>query len=216
MHTDQVMTAGDSVATVQAAVDRALAKQRADATREVEAILDAALRVAERTTPAAPRVVDIVAEAGISNQAFYRYFAGKDDLMRAVYERGIARLHSYLEHQISKETEPAKRIEAWIRGVLTQVTDRKAARQSAAIIRQLGRQAELDEGGLITEVGALLVEPVAGAGSADPQRDAELIDEAVFGVLRRHARRGTAPDKAECDHAVSFCLRGLTRIQSLR
>jgi AcrR family transcriptional regulator len=211
MHTDRVTTAGNSAVTVQAAVDRALAKQRAEATREVEAILDAALRVAERVTPAAPRVADIVAEAGISNQAFYRYFAGKDDLMRAVYQRGIARLHSYLEHQIGKETDPAKRIEAWIRGVLTQVTDRKAARQSAAIIRQLGRQAELDDSGLIAEVGALLVEPAAAAGSADPQRDAALIDEAVFGVLRRHAQHGTAPGQAECDHVVGFCLRGLTR-----
>ena len=80
MHTDRVTAAGNSAVTVQAAVDRALAKQRAEATREVEAILDAALRVAERVTPAAPRVADIVAEAGISNQAFYRYFAGKDDL----------------------------------------------------------------------------------------------------------------------------------------
>ncbi|HEX3963138.1 MAG TPA: helix-turn-helix domain-containing protein [Trebonia sp.] len=205
--------AGSSAATVQAAVDRALAKQRAEATREVEAILEAALRVAERVAPAAPRVADIVTEAGISNQAFYRYFAGKDDLMQAVYVRGIARLHSYLEHQVSKETDPAKRIEAWIRGVLAQVTDRTAARQSAAIIRQLGRPADSDDGELIAEIGALLVEPAAGAGSADPGRDAALIDEAVFGVLRRHARRGTAPGKAECDHVVSFCLRGLTRIQ---
>jgi AcrR family transcriptional regulator len=211
VHTDRV-TAGSSAETVQAAVDRALAKQRAEATREVEAILDAALRVAERVTPAAPRVADIVAEAGISNQAFYRYFAGKDDLMRAVYERGTARLRSYLEHQISKETEPARRIEAWIRGVLTQVTDRTAARQSEAIVRQLGRQAEPDDDGLIAAAGALLVEPAADAGSADPERDAALIDEAVFGVLRRHARRGTAPSEAECDHVVRFCLRGLSRI----
>lgn len=203
--------AASSAATVQAAVDRALSKQRAEATREVEAVLDAALRVAERVSPAAPRVADIVAEAGLSNQAFYRYFGGKDDLMRAVYERGIARLHSYLEHQVSKETEPAAQVEAWIRGVLTQVTDRQAARQSAAIIRQLGRQADLDDGGLIAEVGALLTGPVAGAGSASPERDAELIAEAVFGVMRRHAQHVTAPGPAECDHVVGFCLRGLTR-----
>jgi AcrR family transcriptional regulator len=212
LHTDQVTASSSSAATVQAAVDRALANRQAEATREVEAILDAALRVAERVSPAAPRVADIVAEAGTSNQAFYRFFASKDDLMRAVYLRGIARLHTYLEHQMGKESEPAKRIEAWIRGVLTQVTDRTAARQSAAIIGQLGQQADLDDAGPIAEVGALLVEPVAGAGSADPARDSALIDEAVFGVLRRHARHGTAPSEAECDHVVGFCLRGLTRV----
>jgi AcrR family transcriptional regulator len=154
LHTDQVTAASSSAATVQAAVDRALADRQAEATREVEAILDAALRVAERVSPAAPRVADIVAEAGTSNQAFYRFFASKDDLMRAVYLRGISRLHTYLEHQMGKESEPAKRIEAWIRGVLTQVTDRTAARQSAAIIRQLGQQTELDDAGPIAEVGA--------------------------------------------------------------
>jgi AcrR family transcriptional regulator len=209
VHTGRV-TAGGPATTVQAAVDRALAKQRADATREVEAILDAALRVAERVAPAAPRVADIVAEAGISNQAFYRYFAGKDDLMKAVFERGITRLYSYLEHQIGKEAGPAGRVEAWIRGVLTQVTDRKAARQSAAIIRQLGQQSDTDDTGLLAAVGALLVEPVANAGSLAPERDAALIDEAVFGLMRRHARLGTAPSAADCDHVVRFCLRGLT------
>src|ERR1700749_2605525 len=88
------------VPAVRAAVDRALAKARDDAAREVEAILDAALRVAERVAPANPRVADIIAEAGSSNQAFYRYFAGKDDLMRSVLERGEARMYSYLEHQV--------------------------------------------------------------------------------------------------------------------
>jgi AcrR family transcriptional regulator len=210
MHTGRVTAVGGPVTTVQAAVDRALAKQRADATREVEAILDAALRVAERVAPAAPRVADIVAEAGISNQAFYRYFAGKDDLMKAVFERGISRLYSYLDHQIGKEAGPAGQVEAWIRGVLTQVTDRKAARQSAAIIRQLGQQSDTDDTGLLAAVAGLLVGPVAGAGSAAPERDAALIDEAVFGVMRRHARLGTAPSVADCDHIVRFCLRGLT------
>jgi AcrR family transcriptional regulator len=211
MHTDRVTAVGDVTTTVQAAVDRALAKQRADATREVEAILDAALRVAERVAPAAPRVADIVAEAGTSNQTFYRYFDGKDDLMKAVLERGIARLYRYLEHQIGKETEPARQIEAWIRGVLTQITDRAAAGQSAAIIRQLDTQGVAGSGELLAAVAALLIDPVARAGSAEPERDAALIDDAVFGLIRRHEWLATAPSAADCDHVVGFCMRGLTR-----
>ncbi|HVW42073.1 MAG TPA: hypothetical protein VHC18_12065, partial [Amycolatopsis sp.] len=58
---------------VRTAVERALSKRRGDAQREVEAILDATLRVAARVAPSPPRVADIVAEAGTSNQAFYRY-----------------------------------------------------------------------------------------------------------------------------------------------
>ena len=176
---------------VRSAVDRALSKQREDATREVETILDAALRVAERMSPAPPRVADIVAEAATSNQAFYRYFAGKNDLMRAVFERGEQRLRSYLLHQVEKAAEPERQVEAWIRGVLAQVIDRRAARQSAAIVRQLGDHQ--DSYALLGDVRALLRAAVQRAGSHRPDLDASVIFEASFGVLRRHVQQGTAP-----------------------
>jgi AcrR family transcriptional regulator len=204
------VTVEEASNTVQAAVDRALAKQRSEATREVEAILDAALRVSERVAPAPPRVADIVTEAGSSNQAFYRYFAGKDDLMRAVLQRGIVRVHEYLEHQTSKETDPLRQIEAWIRGVLRQVTTRQAARQSVAVNMQLIRHGEGNEPALPTALRELLVRPIRLVGSVDPERDADAVGEVVFGTLRRHMRLGTAPNTAESDHLVRFCLRGLT------
>jgi AcrR family transcriptional regulator len=202
--------AEDGSAPVRAAVDRALASQRADAEREVEAILDAALRVAERAAPAVPRVADIVAEAKTSNQAFYRYFAGKDDLMRAVFERGVNRLYSYLEHQVGKEADPARQVEAWIRGVLAQVTNRRAAWQSAAVVKQLSQRDQADETRLLAAAGSLLVGPAARAGSVDAERDAALISATVFAVLRSHTTQGSAPSAAECDHVAGFCLRGLT------
>lgn len=194
---------------VQAAIDRGLSRRRGDAAREVEAILDAALRVAERVTPAAPRVADIVAEAGTSNQAFYRYFAGKEDLMRAVFARGLGRLHSYLVHQIGKSSDPAKQIEAWIRGVLAQVIDRTAARQSDAVFRQLhGEDASPDAE--LPEIRALLRDAVRGAGSRRPELDSVVIFDLTFAALRRHTRQGTAPTRAECAHLVAFAVRGLS------
>jgi AcrR family transcriptional regulator len=204
------MTGDDAYGAVQAAVDRGLAKYRVDATREVEAILDAALRVAERIAPAAPRVADIVTEAGTSNQAFYRYFAGKDDLMTAVRQRGTVRLQAYLHHQIEKQADPQRQIEAWIRGVLTQATDRRAARQSAAVNLQLAHRHQAEDEALTGGLQTLLLEPLAASGSRDPERDASAIFEAVFGTLRRHLVRSTAPSVADGDHLVAFCLRGLT------
>src|SRR5271167_803073 len=108
---------------VTAAVERALDDRQREATEEVERILAAAVRVTERVSPAAPRVSDIVAEAGSSNKAFYRYFAGKDDLILAVLERGVALVVSYLEHQMAKETDPGEQIARWIEGALAQVAD---------------------------------------------------------------------------------------------
>lgn len=193
---------------VQSAVDRGLAKRRGDAAREVEAILDATLRVAERVAPAAPRVADIVAEAGTSNQAFYRYFAGKEDLVRAVYLRGLGRLHSYLVHQVGKYTDPAEQIEAWIRGVLNQVVDQRAARQSAAIHGQLSGDTEPPESG-VPEIRTLLRDAIRRAGSRHPELDSLLIYDLTFAVLRRHTQRGSAPTRAECSHVVAFALNGM-------
>ncbi|WAH97679.1 TetR/AcrR family transcriptional regulator [Arthrobacter sp. MMS18-M83] len=204
------MRVNDAPFPVRAAVDRALAKQTQEATRDVESILDAALRVAQRCAPEAPRVADIVAEAGISNQAFYRYFAGKDELLNAVFERGIQRLHTYLVHQMEKESDPREQITAWIRGILTQVTDQTAAHQSAAVVRQINRGGQPDNGsGPLTALGGMLVDPIRQAGSREPELDAQVILEAVTGTLRRHLSALTAPDQAESAHIVAFCLRGL-------
>jgi AcrR family transcriptional regulator len=154
-------------------------------------------------------VADIVAEAGTSNQAFYRYFAGKDDLMRAVFERGIDRVASYLEHQIAKHDEPAAQVEAWIRGVLTQVTNRPAARQSAAVNLQLGGRPSTDDAGFPAALRGPLHDAVALLGSTDPERDSSAIGELVFSVLNRHIRHATAPSATDCDHLVAFCLRAV-------
>jgi AcrR family transcriptional regulator len=204
------MTGEAADSAVQAAVDRGLAKYRLDATREVETILDAALRVAERMAPAAPRVADIIAEAGTSNQAFYRYFAGKDDLMTAVRQRGTVRLQAYLEHQIAKQTNSQRQIEAWIRGVLTQAIDRRAARQSAAVNLQLAHRHQAEDVALTGGLQALLLDPLVASGSREPERDAAAIFETVFGTLRRHLAQSTAPTAADTDHLVAFCLRAGT------
>ncbi|MFI1293281.1 TetR/AcrR family transcriptional regulator [Streptomyces sp. NPDC020792] len=192
---------------VHAAVERALSKRRGDAEREVEAILDATLRVAERVAPSAPRVADIVAEAGSSNQAFYRYFSGKDQLFRAVLVRGTERLRSYLAHQVEKATDPAEQIEAWILGVLTQVVDRTAARQSRAIVRNLGDRAtaEAGESGL-EGARALLRDALRAAGSEQVELDTNVVYDLTFATMSRHAQDGTAPSPEECAHLVRFCL----------
>jgi AcrR family transcriptional regulator len=193
------------------AVDRALSRQRTEAIREVDAILDATLRVAERVAPASPRVADIVAEARSSNQAFYRYFSGKEDLMRAVMARGLERLHSYLEHQMSKASSPTEKIAAWIEGMFTQVTDEEANRQSGAINLQLSHARGGSKDGVagLERLGTLLVAPLRDAGSTAPELDARALHDVVQGVVRRHAFAGTVPSRDELEHVLVFCGQGL-------
>jgi AcrR family transcriptional regulator len=193
---------------VAAAVGRALDERQREATEEVERILAAAVTVMERMAPGAPRVSDIVAEAGSSNKAFYRYFTGKEDLILAVMERGVGLVASYLDHQMSKEDDPARKVARWIEGALAQVTDRKLARASGAVTAQLAATAErrVADEQVTRPLHDLLVAPITALGSVDPQRDTDAVFEAVFGTIRRYLALDTQPEPGDVDHLVSFCL----------
>ena len=115
-------------------VRRTLAKREDQYASEVRRLLDAALEVIRRCgTTSRPRVADIVAEAGLSNDAFYRHFRSKDDLVTAILEDGGERLRSYLAYQMAKETTPEGQVRRWVRGVLAQADEDIAATTLAVL-----------------------------------------------------------------------------------
>lgn len=196
---------------VAAAVERALDDRQRGATEEVERILAAAVRVMERVAPEPPRVSDIVAEAGSSNKAFYRYFAGKDDLILAVMERGIGIVVSYLEHQMAKEVRPEDKIARWIEGSLAQVADPHLISMSRAAA---GQMADASGGGATSQemmrpLRGLLVEPVTALGSADVDRDVEAVYGCTVAMMRRYVGSADRPGREDIEHLVRFCLLGL-------
>ncbi|CAN5766296.1 hypothetical protein BH09ACT7_BH09ACT7_34920 [soil metagenome] len=182
-----------------------------DATEEVERILAAAVRAIQRMAPESPRVSDIVAEAGSSNKSFYRYFAGKDELILAVMERGVAIAVSYLEHQMAKETEPVAKIARWIEGGLAQVADPHLITLSRAAVGQMSATAnqQVADSEILLPMRALLTEPVAALGGPDPERDADTVFLCTTGTIRRYVGSGHRPDRTDIDHLVRFCLRGI-------
>jgi AcrR family transcriptional regulator len=173
---------------VTAAVGRALDDRQREATEEVERILAAAVRVMERVAPEPPRVSDIVAQAGSSNKAFYRYFAGKDDVILAVMERGVAIVVSYLQHQMDKEPTPAGKVRRWIEGALAQVADPHLISMSRAAAGQISATANWraadDE--IMAPMRDLLTEPIAALGSTDVRRDADTVFRCTVAAMRRH------------------------------
>ncbi len=191
-----------------AAVERALDDRQREATEEVERILSAAVRVMERVAPEPPRVSDIVAEAGTSNKAFYRYFAGKDDLILAVMERGVSIVVSYLEHQMAKESEPRERVARWIEGTLAQVADPHLISMSRAAAGQLSDWRAADRE-MLRPLRDLLVEPVAALGSRDVDRDVEAVFSCTAASMRRYVGSADRPGSDDIAHLVGFCLRGL-------
>src|SRR6266567_691280 len=113
---------------------RALAKRGADYASEVRRLLDAALEVMRQGgTASRPRVADIVAAAGLSNDAFYRHFPSKDALVAALVDDGALRLQSYLEHQMAKEPAPEAKVRRWVEGVLSQAEGEVAVTTLAVI-----------------------------------------------------------------------------------
>jgi AcrR family transcriptional regulator len=212
-----VLSEGEGTPTrAQLAAQRRLGDRPQAALDEVDRILDAGLAVLQRVAPRSPRVTDIVAEAGTSNQTFYRCFASKDELILAIMERGIARLVTYVRHQMDKEAadQPDRRMARWVEAILAQVTNPDAASASLAATAELGRisgQHAAQGMEVLTPLQDLLLEPLAAAGSTDIDRDAAALYEVAFGTMRRFLYAEQRPSKADIAHLVAFSLRAITR-----
>lgn len=193
-----------------AAVERALDSRQRDASAEVERILAATIVVMQRVVPDEPRVNDIIAEAGSSKKAFYRFFSSKDELMLAVLERGVSIIVSYLEHQMAKAATPAEQIVCWIEGVLAQVADPHLMAMSRAVHDQLSasvRGESADD--IMTPMRDLLIPRVTALGGTDPERDATTVFQITSATMRRYVGSTDRPGADDITHLVRFCLRGL-------
>jgi AcrR family transcriptional regulator len=199
----------ERVNRVNAAVGRALDDRQREATEEVERILSAAVRVSERMAPDSPRVSDIVAEANSSNKAFYRYFAGKDDLMMAVMERGVAQVVSYLQHQMDKAEDPVDKIARWLEGSLAPVADPHLTSMSRATVAQMSVSAnrQIIDSEIMAPMRDLLTEPFAALGRS--AADADTVFLCATATMRRYFGAGREPGPDDIAHLVNFCLKGI-------
>lgn len=192
---------------------RSLAVREAECSAEIQRILDAGLAVMARCgTTSSPRVADIVAEAQVSNEAFYRYFGSKADLVIAVSEAGAERLFSYIAHQMSKQSEPRAQIETWVRCVLAQAGDPAVAEPTRAVLwnaASVGDQARQDRLDVNAHLANLLVQPIEKIGSDDPTRDAAAITATVFTLLQNYLHNRIQPSAEDVEHAVMFCKKAI-------
>jgi len=186
-----------------------LAKRGPDYTNEVRRLLDAALAImGTHGTTARARVADIVAAAGVSNDTFYRHFSSKDALVVALLEDGTERLASYIAHQMSKESTPERKVRRWAEGVLSQ-TREEAASTTLAVLwngSSIGTGVTAGRHNASVPLAALLHEPFAALGSADPEMDASLVAHATLGKVADYLWVRTRPSRAETEHITRFCL----------
>ncbi len=196
---------------------RTLAKRGAEYATEVRRLLDAALDVMRNCgTTSRPRVADIVAAAGLSNDAFYRHFPSKDALVAAIVEDGADRLGSYLAHQMAKQETPEGQIRTWVAGVLAQ-TEEDIAATTLAVLWNGGTVGQgLGSGRHFASapLATLLRQPFAALGSSDPDLDASLAAHATLGKVSDHLWQRTTPAPSEVDRITRFCLAAVKRPQT--
>jgi AcrR family transcriptional regulator len=205
---------GQAVAAPPLAEQAALrptARRRQAHEQEVRRLLDAGLELfVARGTAGTVRVADIVAAAGLSNKAFYRYFASKNDLVAAIIDDGVRRCRSYLRHQIGKETDPRERLRRLVEGYLGQATDPELAAAARTVLatsvssRDVAGPASRAALDMLT---GLATEPLADLGVPGAAWRARLLALTLTGALEDILfARVPAPADAGC--VAAFCLAG--------
>lgn len=204
--TDDEMTDGEIGGLAAQLVDRQLAGQRDAALVELRSLIDATYRVIARTGRFDPPIRDILAEAELSNPAFYRHFRSKDELLLLMLDEGRRQLVDYLERR-TQRVEPDERVAEWVRGFLAQASDPEAARRTRPFVVETERLHERfpaeqaqSEQMLVDQLAALLGDRAAWA---------PLVYTLVVGELERLLRGAGSADERAGEQLVAFVLAGV-------
>jgi AcrR family transcriptional regulator len=202
------------------AVERTVAGRRTEYEAEMRRIVDATFTLIERTGSLDPSMREILVAAGISTQAFYRYFSSKDELMLVLLDEGRRRLMETLERRMQSEDSPTGRLRAWIVGVLAQAANPAAAGRTRPWVLSEQHLTTLfpeEQESSVSGLVSLLEEPIRGLRRAEKggvsadevSSMATLVYRLTFASLRAHLAAETKPAKSEIEALVSFCLRGV-------
>jgi AcrR family transcriptional regulator len=193
------------------AVRRRLGRLQADAEQDVQRLVDIGRQLMAESG-SYPRVADIVRAAGMSNDAFYRYFKSKDDLVAAIVDDGSRRLLSYVEHRMSRSAEPAGRLRAAVDAVMQQAGDPDVATATRNVFRNSSHAARSDRAGkarLERGLAEVLTGPIAAMGAPDPGRDARAVAVLLVNLMDHFLWLEESPSRAEIEHACGFVVGGV-------
>lgn len=198
---------------------RALAKREATYADEVRRLLDAARAVIRASgTASRPRVADIVAAAGLSNDAFYRHFPSKDALISALIEDGAERVVRHAARRMRTADTPQDQVHRWVEVVLSQAAGDTATLNRGVLWNAGGSAPDIDGGSPTpsNRLATLLHGAFAELGSRDPEFDAALVAHATVGSLTDYLWRRVEPTAADIERTTAFCLRAISHDQLCR
>jgi AcrR family transcriptional regulator len=203
---------------IERAVERALAQQRAAYSAEAERLVKAALALIRERGRLEPPVAAIVRRARLSNQAFYRHFRSKHELLVAVLDHGIALLAEYLSARMEEATTPTARVQAWIHGMLEQALHPRGAEATRpfALARSLLAQHYPEEVASseqrLTALVRDAIDEARRAGElpeAEPTADAETLYHLTMGWLEARLGEEELAAPAQAVRLEAFAMAGL-------
>jgi AcrR family transcriptional regulator len=181
---------------------------------EVWRLIKAGVAVMKRTQSTDPRVSEIVQEAGLSNQAFYRHFRSKDQLLLAILDDGQCRLVDILRRKMARESSGMTQVKRWTEVIMSQATNASVAEATRCLVLNGNRLRELfaiDSRRHEDLIEAPLREALVLAGEqgeilprSDPQRDARVIFRMVSGTMSIFVVDRVVPDRQDIQHLVGL------------
>jgi AcrR family transcriptional regulator len=107
-------TGSEATSRRELAVTRSLDPARVRAEKRVQRFLDAALELMSTSENKDFTVQQVVDRSGQSLRSFYQYFAGKYELMLALFEESVRTTATHLEAQIAPIDDPLERLRAFL------------------------------------------------------------------------------------------------------
>lgn len=96
------------------AMNRVLSPARTRAEERLQSFFDAALELMQSSSGTEFTVQELVEKSGQSLRSFYQYFAGKHELLLALFDEAIRSTAQRLEDQLAKERTPQERLHRFV------------------------------------------------------------------------------------------------------
>jgi AcrR family transcriptional regulator len=205
--------ASEAVSSRQAAVTRGVGRRVDEAQATVDALLAACRALMRRDGVLDVNVRELLALAGVSNRAFYRYFPTKEALVAAVADEVYHNLLRAQAAAVANVSDPVEQLRVWIDVALSRAVDPEMASQGRVFVarearlreqhpdlhRSVGRTMSNEVLGIVVR-GIVTGAFAAGTGVAE----ARLIVRLTIATLQQHVLAGTTPSAAERDALVAF------------
>lgn len=201
------------------AVERSAAVQRSRGriATQVRSMLDAARSLIVEKGDESFTTQELIKEAGVALQTFYRYFASKDELLLAVIGDALSEACKQWAEAAKDLPDPLARMHFYITAIVTGSSDSSHNEATARFIAstrwQLHRSFPKELADAEQPYVDLLRTEIAAANeaglirSADPAADAWYIAELARSVYHFHAFAPTRPGVDE--ELWAFCLQAL-------